>query len=139
MKRILIIVLLLILAVLSVACDAFSSAQPTDQPPLPQLATPGTGGQTAAPPPPAGSCQARLWGKIVNASGQARPNSQVDIVSRNFKAKTVADANGLYGFAGLCAGDYSITVTPQGGQAQPMPNKVTLDGSKQVKVDLQTK
>ncbi len=139
MRRISLTLLLLALAVVAAGCDIFSSEQPTDQsqPPA-QPAAPVTGGQSTVLPP-AGACQSRLWGKLVFASGQPKPNTQVDIVSSTFRAKTTADANGLYGFAGLCAGEYSISVTPPGGQPQPAPNKVALDGSKQVKVDLQVK
>ena len=77
-----------------------------------------------------------LWGKVTSDKGQSGPNIAVDITNGSFKAKTVTDANGLYGFAGLCAGEYTFNVTPPNGKAQPAGNKTPLEGGKQIKVDL---
>lgn len=127
-------VVLLLAATLSAACDAFSSASPASQSQTP--AKTQAVGQTPLPVP-VGDCQSRLWGKITNATnGQSPPNVAVEVVNGGKTFKTVTDPNGLYGFAGLCAGEYSMSLTPPGGKPISNPNKVTLDGSQPVKVDL---
>ncbi|MBI4790157.1 MAG: carboxypeptidase regulatory-like domain-containing protein [Chloroflexi bacterium] len=132
MKRLLFVVVLLLVALLSVACDAFSPAPPADQSPPPA----GPTGQSSLPVP-VGNCQSRLWGKVTNAAtGQSPANVAIEVVSGGKTFKTVTDPNGLYGFAGLCAGEYAMTLTPPGGKGIPNPNKVTLDGAQPIKVDL---
>lgn len=64
------------------------------------------------------------------------PDVVVEIKAGSKTIKTVTDANGLYGFAGLCAGEYAMTITPPGGKPIVNPNRVALDGSNPVKVDL---
>jgi hypothetical protein len=48
----------------------------------------------------------------------------------------MSDANGLYGFAGLCAGKYTITVVPPSSATAGESQIVTVDGSNMVKLDL---
>jgi len=138
MKRTAIILALLLVAVLAVGCDAFSSAQPSDQPQPPPAGanSPAPSGQ-ATLPVPAGACQSRLWGKVTNATtGKTTANVAVEVTSSGKTFKTVTDANGLYGFAGLCAGDYAMSLTPPGGKPIPNPNPVKLDGKQVQQVDL---
>ncbi len=130
MQRYVLLALLLVLALVTGACSSDSQEQP------PEPAQP-----TVAPgltlPAPTGNCQSRLWGKVVNtANNQSPPNVTVEVASGNFKGKTITDNNGLYGFFGLCAGDYTVSITPPNAKASQPGPKVTLDGAKQVKVDL---
>ncbi|MDE3090006.1 MAG: carboxypeptidase regulatory-like domain-containing protein [Chloroflexota bacterium] len=136
MKRMAMILALLTVAVLADACDAFSS--PTSEPPVAPAATTPV---PATVPVPVGACQSRLWGKITNATtGQAAPaKTTVEVESGNRKFKTETDGTGLYGFAGMCAGEYTMTITPPGGKPLPNPNKVSLDGKQATKVDLSFK
>lgn len=134
MNRTVIAVALCILALLSVACDA--SASPLSPPDQSQPNPPPTVARSPAPPP-LGRCQSRLYGSIINATTrQAPPKVTIEIASGNFKGKTVTDANGLYGFAGLCAGKYVLTVTPPGGKTMTTSDPITLDGSQPTKLDL---
>jgi flagellar basal body-associated protein FliL len=131
------IMLLVVASVVGLAL--FLSSQSSDQAlPQPPLAenTP-VPGKTSLPVP-AGACQTRLQGKITNsATGQATANVIVNIQSGSSKAETKTDNNGLYGFAGLCAGKYTLTITPPGGKPIASPNPVSLDGSNTTsKVDL---
>ena len=138
MKRILLALFLFTLATLVAACDLLPSEQPAQQP---------QGGAASATTPsqpnpasvPLSACRSRLWGKVTNATtGQAPANVIVEIAGAALNGKTTTDANGLYGFDGLCAGDYTLTLTPPNGKPQPGP-KTTIDGTKQVKVDLSFK
>ncbi len=132
--------LLAVLALLSTACNAFSSADAPAAPAL--LPTIPSAGQapalqpTSAPVQPA-ACRSRLWGKVTNvATGEAPPNVAVEVSVGARTFKTVTDANGLYGFAGLCAGQYAMTIAPPGAKPIVDPNRVALDGSNPVRVDL---
>jgi len=129
---------LLVVAV-AIGLIVFISAQPTDQgaPPAPQAENTPVPSQ-ATLPVPVGACQSRLVGKITNsATGQATANVIVNIEGGPSTAQTKTDTNGLYGFAGLCAGKYTLTITPPGGKPAANPNPVTLDGSNAMtKVDL---
>jgi hypothetical protein len=144
MKRLSILVLMLVVVALLMGCQSFSSADPTQAPPPPasssQPAATKPAGTGPTIPPAAGKCQSRLWGKVTAATGGAiKPNTTIDIASGTFKAKTQTDANGLYGFAGLCSGDYTLSATPQGGAAQAWPNKIPVDGANEVKLDVPVK
>ncbi len=146
MKQLALVVALLAVAVLLVACDLFSSPPPADLPPSnPPVSNPPAAGSPAASnpatlPAPVGACQSRLWGKVTNsANGQSPANVTVEITLGSQSFKTASDNNGLYGFAGLCAGQYAISVTPPGGKAVPIANKATLDGAQPVKLDLSYK
>ena len=146
MKRLLLIVILLVLATTLVACDLFASSQPTEPPqPPPQQPQPTQPSAPSAPTgqsqpiPPTGACQSRLWCKVANTAGQPAPNAAVEIAGASFKGKAVADASGTYGFAGLCAGEYSVTVTPPNGKPQPVADKARLDGTQMLKMDLSFK
>lgn len=134
------LVLLLVASAIGLVVFLSSPSQSADQAtPVPQAQNTSSADKTSLPVP-SGACQSRLWGKITNATtGQAPANTTVDVDSGGRKFKTVTDANGLYGFAGMCAGDYTITVTPAGGKPTVDPNKVTLDGKQQNKVDLSFK
>jgi len=138
MKRVLFALSLFVLAALLTACELFPSEQPPEEF-QPAAASTPTPSQPNTPPVPTGACRARLWGKVTNATtGQAAANVTVEIAGGTLKGKTITDANGLYGFDGLCAGEYTLTITPPNGKPQPGP-KATTDGTKQVKVDLSFK
>jgi hypothetical protein len=72
----------------------------------------------------------------VSAGGAGEPNVTVEIKGEGWSAKTPSDANGLYGFAGLCAGKYTLTVVPPSGATAGESQTVTVDGSNAVKLDL---
>jgi hypothetical protein len=136
MKRTAIAIVLLVVAVLAAACDTFLSPQPSNSPQAPVANTLAAPGQ-ATLPVPVGACQSRLWGKVTNAAtGKSPANVAVEISSSGKTFKTVTDANGLYGFAGLCAGEYAMSLTPPGGKPIPNPNPVKLDGKQVQQVDL---
>ncbi len=141
----------LLVALLATACDLIpgfgnsseqppASNPPSANPPAPtSAANPPAAGQ-ATLPVPAGGCQSRLWGKVTNtANGQSPANVSIEVASSGKSYKTVTDPNGLYGFAGLCAGDYALSLTPPGGKPIANPNPVKLDGTQPVKVDLNYK
>lgn len=125
-----------ILALLSAACNAAGSPLPnqllpTNPPPVPL---------TAPASLRLGACQSRLFGKVINATThQSPPNVTIEITAGSLKAKTVTDANGLYGFAGLCAGNYNMAITLPGGKPMVASSPITLDGTEPVKQDLSFK
>lgn len=138
MKRFVLFVACMLVALLVVACDSLlnSSQSPGNPPAGNPPANPSAAGQSTLPAP-ASTCQSRLWGKVTNTTnGQSPANVAVEVVTGGKTFKTVTDSNGLYGFAGLCAGDYALSLTPPGGKAIPNANAVKLDGSQPVKVDL---
>lgn len=135
MKHILFLLTFAVIATFTVGCSLYSLDEPQPQgQPQPTMQSAPT--QSIGNLPPPGPCQARLWGKVTNDKGQTAANITVDIATGSFKAKTATDSNGLYGFAGLCAGEYTFNVTPPNGKPQPAGDKTPLDGGKQVKVDL---
>jgi hypothetical protein len=88
--------------------------------------------------PPVSGCQARLWGKILDAKGQ--PIVKVTVLIHGSKeAKTFTDPSGFYGFAGLCAGDYTLSVLQPDGSSQDFPDNIKLGGSQDLKRDLTLK
>jgi hypothetical protein len=119
------------LAVASCGPIATPSALPTSM--APTAAVPTV--PTLAIQPPSGGCQSRIWGSV-SASGAGEPNVTVEINGEGWSAKTPSDANGLYGFAGLCAGKYTLTVVPPSGATAGESQTVTVDGSNTVKLDL---
>lgn len=146
MKRTALLLALLSIAVLATGCGIFEAIFP---PSSSDQSLPSPSGQPASKPPaagqatlpaPASACQSRLWGKVTNtANGQSPANVSIEVVSAGKSFKTVTDSNGLYGFAGLCSGDYALSITPPGGKAIPNPNSIKLDGTQPVKVDLSYK
>ncbi len=135
MKQLLIGMLLLI-AVLATGCDLFSS-QPSDQAPpdSPQSSKVSPGQATL--PLPASTCQSRLGGKVTSSTDKRPPpNVLIEIAASNKKLQVKTDNNGLYGFAGLCAGQYSVSITPPGGARKADVSKVSIDGSNPAKLDL---
>jgi hypothetical protein len=134
MKQLL-IGLLLLIAVISTGCDLFSS-QPSDQ--ARDSGRPAKVDQVPATLAlPAGACQSRLGGKLSSNTGKQQPvNVVVEIVSGNKKLQAKTDKNGLYGFAGLCAGQYAVSITPPGGARKSDVSRIALDGSNPAKLDL---
>jgi len=110
----------------------------TSTPSAPLPAAPTSAAPAAPTPaiqPPAGGCQSRIWGSV-SAGGTGEANVTVEIKGEGWSAKTPSDANGLYGFAGLCAGKYTLTVVPPSGATAGEGQTVTVDGSNTVKLDL---
>jgi hypothetical protein len=134
MKRLLIGTLLLV-AVLSAGC-ALLSSQPSEQVQEPTPAPRGSPVK-ATLALPASTCQSRLDGRITNNASKLPPtNVLVEIASGDKKLQTKTDQNGLYGFAGLCAGQYAVSITPPGGNRKADVSKVSLDGANAAKQDL---
>jgi hypothetical protein len=79
-----------------------------------------------------GDCQSRFWGKVVASTTK---DTQVVVSADGKTLQTVPDSSNLFGFAGLCSGDYTVTVSI-GGKAQAMPNHVKLDGKNTVQQDV---
>ncbi len=125
MKWISLALALLTLAGLT-ACDLFASEAP--QAPVAPAST---------LPRPVGNCQSRLGGSVTNtATKQSPADVTVELASGSKTIKTRTDANGLYGFAGLCAGRYTVSITPPGGKVISNVAQVSLDGSGAAKHDL---
>jgi len=128
----------LALGILLFASLAAAGCGSTPAPSAPLPAAPTVAAPTAPTPavqPPAGGCQSRIWGSV-SAGGAGEANVTVEIKGEGWSAKTPSDANGLYGFAGLCAGKYTLTVMPPSGATAGESQTVTVDGSNAVKLDL---
>ncbi len=135
MKQLLIGTLLLI-ALVSTGCDLFSSQSGAQ---APQGARrPAKADQTQATLAlPAGTCQSSLGGTLTSKTGKQPPaNVLVEIASSNKKLQTKTDKNGMYGFAGLCAGQYALSITPPGGARKADVSRISIDGSNPAKLDL---
>ena len=78
-------------------------------------------------------------GRVVDANGALAKGAVIDIKSGAFTAKTQSDDNGLYGFAGLCAGGYGFTVTLSGQPPKALALTSTVDGANTVRTDLAVK
>jgi hypothetical protein len=135
MKQLLIGTLLLIAALVT-GCDLFSS-QPSDQAPQDSPNSSEVNQVNATLPLPASTCQSRLGGKVSNSASVKPPENvavEIAVGGKTLRAKT--DKNGLYGFAGLCAGQYAVSITPPGGARKPDISKVSIDGANPAKLDL---
>jgi hypothetical protein len=86
-----------------------------------------------------GKCQSKLLGRVVDANGVLAKGAVIEIKNSSFNAKTLTDDNGLYGFAGLCAGGYGFTVTLPGQSAKALATSAAVDGANTVKTDLAVK
>ncbi len=135
MKSVLIGALLLV-AMLSTGCDLFSSQSREEKVQEPTSARP-TGAAKATLALPASTCASRLGGRITNKASVKLPeNVVVEIAGNGKKYEAKTDQNGLYGFAGLCAGEYAVSFTPPGGSRQADVSRVKLDGANASKLDL---
>jgi hypothetical protein len=135
MKSLLIGALLLV-AMLSAGCDLFSSrpGEEKAQEPTSALKTNPVKATLALP---ASTCASRLGGRITNKASLKLPeNVVVEIAGNGKKYEAKTDPNGLYGFAGLCAGQYAVSFTPPGGSRKADVSRVTLDGANASKLDL---
>jgi len=120
-------------AILALAGCGGTPAPSTSLPAAPTVAAPTA--PTPAIQPPSSGCQSRIWGSV-SAGGAGEANVTVEIKGESWSAKTPSDANGLYGFAGLCAGKYTLTIVPPSGATAGESQTVTVDGSNTVKLDL---
>lgn len=134
MNRTLAFVVILLL----MATGCVTTIQPTAVPVSPNATTLAPQSQsTPNPQPPAqGSCQSKLLGRLADANGGVIKGAVVQVNSGNFSAKTLSDDNGLFGFAGLCAGTYAFTVTVPGKSPKALAATSTLDGANTVRTDL---
>ncbi len=139
---------LLVLLVLATGCATTiePTAQPVISPPTaipvnPNVQAAPPSGNTPTPPPPASTnkCQSKLTGRVYDAKGALAKGATIEIKSGNVTAKTLSDDNGLYGFAGLCAGTYAFVVQPPGQAAKTLATKATVNGGDSVKADLNLK
>lgn len=131
MNRILIGLVLLALAAFATACSLFSS-EVGQKPPAVSRPTP-----QVTLPLPVGGCQSRLGGRVTNVKTRQSPAEVVvEVASSGKTLRTKTDPNGLYGFAGLCAGQYALSVTPPGGKAITNVGQVNLDGAGPAKLDV---
>ncbi len=106
-----------------------------------QVAPPASVTSTPLPVPPAATnkCQSKLTGRIRDAKGAQVKRATIQIKNGTFTATTVSDDNGLYGFAGLCAGSYSFSAQLPGQPLKPLSTTANLSGSDAVKTDLTLK
>lgn len=125
--------LLLFVSLAGAGCGANPTLSAPPAPAVPPAAGPTVPAPTI--PAPSGGCQSRIWG-LVSAGGAGEANVSVEIKGEGWNARTLSDANGLYGFAGLCAGKYTIVVVPPSGATAGESQIVTVDGSNMVKLDL---
>jgi len=138
---------ILLLLLLSTGC--VTTIEPTAVPPNtnptaipvnPSSTVSAQGQATAVPPAPStGKCQSKLSGRVTDAAGTLAKGAVIDVKSGSFTAKTLSDDNGLYGFAGLCAGNYGFTVTLTGQPAKALTTTAKLDGSNTLRTDLVVK
>jgi Carboxypeptidase regulatory-like domain len=134
--------LILVLFLLATGC--VTTIQPTTSPPStspPGINPTAVQVQSANTPqaPSQATCQSKLLGRVVDAKGALAKGAVIDIKSGSFTAKTLSDDNGLYGFAGLCAGGYGFTVTLSGQSPKALSATATLDGANTVRTDLAVK
>ncbi len=134
----------LLLAILVLATGCAGTIEPTAVPTA-ELVNPNVKvsppSQATPTPPPAstGKCQSKLTGRVYGPTGALAKGAVIEIKSGSFTGKTLSDDNGLYGFAGLCAGTYSFTVQLTGQAAKPLSTTATVSGNDSTKVDLTVK
>ncbi len=143
MKKFLSSLLILIVFATSCASTIEPTSPPTAIPINPNVQVAPSSGNTPTPlPPPAAAtnkCQSKLTGRIYDAKGVLVKGATIEIKNGNFTAKTLSDDNGLYGFAGLCAGTYSFSVQLPGQAAKALTTKTTANGGDSIKADLSLK
>ncbi len=125
-----------------------STIEPTSAPVQPNAAAtnPAVAPAAAASPTvrlqPTGNCQSRITGHVLDANGTIIKGATIELRGNAIKGtppKAVTDDNGLYGFAGLCAGTYSFTVTVPGKRAVALAQNASVDGANSIKADLTIK
>ena len=130
----------LILILLLLATGCVTTIEPTAVPISPNLTVAPQTQATNIPQSPAqGNCQSKLLGRVVDANGALAKGAVIAIKNGSFNSKTLSDDNGLYGFAGLCAGAYGFTVTLAGQPAKALATSATVDGVNTVRADLTVK
>lgn len=135
---------ILVLLFLVVALAGCGDSSPLfNTPAVPSVGPAGTTPALAGTPqgtlPAASQCQSRLFGRVLDPAGQPARSGSVDITNGQISASAVTDSNGLYGFAGLCAGTYNFTVTLQGRAPQALGDRIAVDGGNIVKFDIRTR
>ncbi len=94
---------------------------------------------TAVSSTPASKCQSHLIGRVVDAENQVVKDVVVDIASTSVTARATSDENGRYGFAGLCAATFRVTVTAPGQPPRALPDGVAVDGANTIQYDIALK
>ncbi|MGB8648650.1 MAG: carboxypeptidase-like regulatory domain-containing protein [Anaerolineae bacterium] len=112
----------------------------------PNPTAPGVAPLAAASPTvplrPEGNCQSRISGRVLDSTGAIIKGAAIDLRGNGIKGtppKAVSDDNGLYGFAGLCAGAYTFTVTAPGKRAVALTVSADVDGANVARADLTVK
>ncbi len=148
MKKFLSLLLILLMLATGCATTIEPTSQPVNNPPTAvpvnpnvQVAPSSGNTPTPLPPPPAATnkCQSKLTGRIYDAKGALVKGATVEIKSGNLTAKTLSDDNGLYGFAGLCAGTYAFSAQLPGQAPKALATRATVSGGDSIKADLSLK
>ena len=130
---------------LLLATGCASTLEPTAIPvvgnPPNQPIAPAAAATPTVPLKPSGNCQSRLLGRVLDANGALVKGATIELRGsfRGAPPKAVSDDNGLYGFAGLCAGSSGFVVTAPGKRAVNLSQPVTVDGANVGKADLTVK
>ena len=117
------------------------TSTPVTPPPPTDTAVPPTPKPTKDPRPSGGSegsnsdCRSRVEGSVVDASGQGLRGATVGIQGEGWSSGTLTNDNGQYGFAGLCAGEATLSATLPDGQPGAAAT-VSFDGQNFIYLDL---
>ncbi len=146
MKKIFYISILAVLLLAGCASTIEPTAMPVQSNPQPASTNPAVAPRAVTSQTvqahPVGNCQSRILGRILDTSGKLIKGATIDLRGNAIKGtppRAVSDDNGLYGFAGLCAGSYSFTVTAPGKAAEALSTTVAVDGANTGKADLTVK
>jgi hypothetical protein len=114
-----------------------ASATPTSEqpPPAGPTQTPEPEGQGGSPVPNLGNCQSVVEGYVLDGSGQRSQGATVLAEAEGWSGATATNDEGLFGFAGLCAGTTTLQAFLPSGQASAAVS-IDLTGQNSVKVDL---
>ncbi len=82
-----------------------------------------------------GDCQSRIWGKLLAENSLPIRDIQVVLDGDAQKLKARPDANGLYGFTGLCAGKYGIHLQ-SGDRVIALPQRFEMHGHNETRQDI---
>jgi hypothetical protein len=82
-----------------------------------------------------GDCQSKLWGKLLIGTSPVAGDDQVVLDGDAQVFRTRPDPNGLFGFAGLCAGHYAVHVE-SGDQTLGLLQRFEMDGHNELRQDL---
>ncbi len=143
MKRLLLLAIAALLLVAGCATPIDQTAIPVNPnvQTAPTTAPAAPAGQAVSAQPSPSGCQSKITGVVTGPNGQLLKNAQVELNGGALKSpsRTVTDDNGLYGFAGLCGGAYTLTVIVSGQPAKKIPLTASVDGVNSTRADLPVK